>query len=105
MTFNYVSLSGTGTETLSALKTKNHSKKVTRLLICNTDTTAITASLWLENTGGDTRYILKNIEIESGYTLDVFDGIPFIYDDNYKLNISLGDAGYVADVIMNEIIP
>jgi hypothetical protein len=105
MTFKYVSLSGTGTETLSALKTKNHSKKVTRLLICNTDTTAITVSLWLETSGAATKYILKSVEIESGYTLDVFDGIPFIYDDNYKLNISLGHSDYVADVIMNEIIP
>tara|TARA_R100000322_G_scaffold132310_1_gene88194 strand:- start:404 stop:721 length:318 start_codon:yes stop_codon:yes gene_type:complete len=105
MTFNYVSLSGTGTETLSTLSAQKHSKKVMRLLICNTDTTAITASLWLETGAGATKYILKNIEIESGYTLDVFDGIPFIYDDLYKLNISLGDAAYQADVIFNEIIP
>ena len=75
------------------------------LLICNTDTTAITVSLWLETSGAATKYILKSVEIESGYTLDVFDGIPFIYDDNYKLNISLGHSDYVAEVIMNEIIP
>ena len=102
MLLNYVNLSGTGTETLSAALTDGSTKTITRLLICNRDSTAITASLWLQNAGGDIYYIIRNVEIESGYTLDVLDGDPLVYNDTYNLNASLGHSDYIADVIINE---
>ena len=104
MTFKYVSVSGTtAAQRLSEVTNDGKTKKVFRLLICNTDTTAITVNLFLTNAGGDTYYILKGIEIESGYTLDVFEGEPFVYDDTFRLVFTLGTTDYAADIIMNEI--
>tara|TARA_R100000900_G_C3235305_1_gene143993 strand:- start:39 stop:356 length:318 start_codon:yes stop_codon:yes gene_type:complete len=103
MTFRYLNVSATTDEqVLSAATSDGKTKKVFRLLICNTDTTAITVNLYLKN-NGDTYYILKSVEIEAGYTLDVFEGEPFVYDDAFKLAFTLGHTDYVADIIMNEI--
>jgi len=104
MTFKYLNVSGTTVaQILSANTGDGKTKKVFRLLICNTDTTAIMVNLFLQNADGDTYYILKTIEIESGYTLDVFEGEPFIYDDAFRLIFSLGHTDYAADIIMNEV--
>ena len=104
MTFKYLNVSATTAEqVLSVATSDGKTKKVFRLLICNTDTTAITVNLYLKNAGADTYYILKSIEIESGYTLDVFEGEPFVYDDAFKLIFTLGHTDYAADIIMNEI--
>ena len=104
MTFKYINVNATtAAQILSANTDDGKTKKITRLLICNTDTTAIAVNLYLSNAGGDTYYILKNIEIESGYTLDVFEGEPFVYDDTFRLVYANGHTDYTADVIMNEI--
>ena len=102
MTFNYINLSGTGVEILSAATSDGRTKKLERLLITNTDTTAITVSLYLDDSS-DQYYILKLAESDSGFTLDVLDGTPLVYDDTFILKVTLGDAAYVADIIMNEI--
>ena len=105
MTFKYLNVNGTTAEQiLSATTSDGRTKTVFKLLICNTDTTAITVNLYLKNAGGDTYYILKTIEIDIGYTLDVFEGKPFVYDDAFKLTFTLGHTDYTADIIMNEII-
>jgi len=104
MTFKYLNVSGTTVSQILSTNTDDgKTKKIFRLLICNTDTTAITVNLFLQNAGGDTYYILKTIEIESGYTLDVFEGEPFVYDDTFRLVFTLGHTDYAADIIMNEI--
>ena len=65
MTFKYLNVNGTTAEQiLSATTSDGRTKTVFKLLICNTDTTAIAVNLYITNPGGDTYYILKNIEIE-----------------------------------------
>jgi len=104
MTFKYLNVNATtAAQVLSGNTDDGKTKKIFRLLICNTDTTAITVNLYLTNPGGDTYYILKNIEIASGYTLDVFEGEPFVYDDAFRLVYANGHTDYTADIIMNEV--
>jgi len=103
MTFKYLNVSATTVnQILSDAANDGKTKKIFRLLICNTDTEAITINLFLSNDSGNTYYILKTIEIDIGYTLDVFEGEPFVYDDSYRLVFSLGHTDYSADIIMNE---
>jgi hypothetical protein len=102
MIFNHKNVSGTGTQVLSAAVT-NATKVYTvdRLLICNTDSTNITATVRL-NDGTDTFQIAHNVTIPIGITLDVFRGIPFQYEKSYALEVILGNAGYTADIIFNQ---
>ena len=75
---------------------------VERLIICNTDNTAINVDLFLYNASAtpSTVKILSGVELAIGETLDVFPDKSFAYDDYYDLK---GDAaaGHTADVIIN----
>ena len=102
MEFNYLNISGTGAQILSQLVTASDDVYVVeRLLICNTDTTDIKVNLWLDDGAGNTPYILKEIIIPIGATLDFLNGIPFSFKASHRLSLQLTDAAYTADVICN----
>ena len=104
MIFNHtrITSSGTATQTLSsAIADSEKIYTVERLLVCNTDTTDITVNLWLYTGSAIDGYILKGTTVPLGTTLDVFQGIPFSYAATNNLLLSLGDAGYTADIIFN----
>ena len=102
MEFKYLNVSGTGIQTLSAAVTDSDDVYVVeRLLICNTDTTAISVDLWLDDGAGNAPYILDGVEIPVGVTLDFLNGIPFSFKASHRLSLQLTDAAYEADVICN----
>jgi|TARA_R110002020_G_scaffold181483_2_gene376526 hypothetical protein len=104
MITNHQNLSGTSVANLSLVNTDVTGKLYTieRLLICNTDTTAVTVSLYLDDGAGETIYLLKNTNIPIGVTLDFLNGIPLSYESKYNLAIVLGDAAFTADVMFNQ---
>ena len=105
MIFNHkrITSSGTATQTLSSAEHASSQKVFTveRLLVCNTDNTDITVNLWLYTGSAIDGYILQGTTVPVGTTLDVFQGIPFSYAASNALLLSLGDAGYTADIIFN----
>lgn len=103
MEFNYRSITSSGNTPVviaDSVADSTDSFSIERLLICNTDSTAITASVYL-NDGVTDYYLLKNITIPVGATLDFLNGIPFTYQANNRVYVVLGDAGYTADIIFN----
>jgi len=73
------------------------------LYIVNTDTTSIGVDVYLSSDNGVTVNvpILDGIKIGIGYTLDVFDGIPFEYADSYGLFFKMTNAAFTAKVTGN----
>jgi len=74
------------------------SRRVDSLIITNTDTTSIGVDLYLSNNAGVsvTVPILDGLLIRKGYTVDVFEKIPFEYDDSLALYFKMTDAAYTA---------
>ena len=102
MIFNHKNVSGTGVQVLStAVANSTRIYTVERLLICNTDSTDITVSLYLDD-GSDQFYLLKTTTIPVGVTLDFLNGVPLQYQASYGLKLALGDAAYTADIIFNQ---
>jgi len=75
---------------------------INRVLITNTDTETITFQLFLYNASGvpTTVYILKDVPINVGETLDLFPDRSFSYDAYYALRAVTG-TGHTADILMN----
>ena len=103
MTASYYNLSGTSVQSLTPISSGDQLRTIDRLLICNTDTTAVTVSLYLDNGAGTTYKLLHLTSIPVGVTLDFLNGVPITYGSKYKLDIVLGNAAYTADVICNII--
>ena len=102
MISNHKNVSGTGIQVLStAITGANKIFTIERLLICNTDSTDITVSLYLDD-GSDQFYLLKVTTIPTAVTLDFLNGIPFQYQSSYAVKLVLGDAAYTADIIFNQ---
>ena len=76
------------------------SSTLERVLICNTDSEDITVDLTV-NDGTDTFYILKSTSIPQSTTLDVLDGVPFIYDSRFRVSITTG-SGNICDVLASK---
>jgi hypothetical protein len=83
--------------------TGNTNVLIHSLYIVNTDSTSIGVDLYLSTDNGVSVHIpiLDGIKIAVGYTLDVFDGIPFEYSDTYGLFFKMTDAAYTANVTGN----
>ena len=73
------------------------------LYIVNTDTTSIGVDLYLSTDAGSTVHvpILDGIKIGIGYTLDVFEEVPFEYPDTHGLFFKMTDAAFTAQVTGN----
>jgi len=73
------------------------------LYIVNTDNTSVGLDLYLSLDNGSTPAItiLDNFKIRVGYTLDVFESVPFEYNDEYGLFFKMTDAAFTADVTGN----
>ena len=76
------------------------SSTLERVLICNTDSEDITVDLAVTD-GTDTFYILKSTSIPQNTTLDVLDGVPFIYDSRFRVYIVTG-SGNICDVLASK---
>mgnify|MGYP003148920600 CR=1 FL=1 len=102
MIFNHKRVSGTGVQILSAAVASSiNINTIERLLICNTDSTDIEVSVYLEDASTDF-YIIRNTIIPVGTSLDVLHGIPFQYQESYGVKLVLGNAAYTADIIFNQ---
>jgi hypothetical protein len=103
MIFNHKRISGTAVQTLSAAVASSvNVNTIERLLICNTDTTDIVVTVYLDNGSGGVYNLLYNSTIPVGTSLDVLHGIPFQYEESYAVKLELDDAAYTADVIFNQ---
>ena len=71
---------------------------LSQLLICNTDSTDIVVSLYLESSSGNLFQFLRSQVIPHLVTLDFINGNPIEFDVDMKLVIKLGDAGHIANV-------
>ena len=107
--FKYISVGGGATETLFTAsidpatadpRLQINSTTLERVLICNTDSEDITIRLQLDD-GTDTYHILKGITVPLGTTLDVLNGIPFVYDSRYSVKIITG-SGLTCDVLASK---
>ena len=107
--FKYVSVAAASTETLfeksvdpavSDPDLQLQSSILERVLICNTDTEDITVALKLDD-GTDTFHILRTVTIPLGTTLDVLNGIPFVYDPRFRIQITTG-TGHTCDVLASK---
>tara|TARA_Y100000004_G_scaffold162312_1_gene190954 strand:- start:624 stop:965 length:342 start_codon:yes stop_codon:yes gene_type:complete len=107
--FKYVSVGEGATETLFAATINPatedpglqiNSSTLERVLICNTDSEDIGVRLVLDD-GTNTYHILKSITIPLGTTLDVLNGIPFVYDSRYSVKIITG-SGHTCDVLASK---
>tara|TARA_R110002096_G_scaffold32791_5_gene95204 strand:+ start:2022 stop:2423 length:402 start_codon:yes stop_codon:yes gene_type:complete len=71
---------------------------LSRLFICNTDSTDITVTLYLKDSSDVITHLLHSTLIPVKCTLDFNNGIPVEFYRDMKLCIKLGGAGFTADV-------
>ena len=107
--FKYISVGGGSTEILFAATIdpatedpglQINSSTLERVLICNTDTEDINIRLLLDD-GTNTYHILRGVIIPVSTTLDVLNGIPFVYDSRYSVKITTS-GGHVCDVLASK---
>ena len=71
---------------------------LSRLFICNTDSTDITVTLYLKDSSDVITHLLYSTLIPVKCTLDFNNAIPVEFNSDLKLCIKLEDAGFTADV-------
>jgi hypothetical protein len=107
--FKYVSVAAGTTETLfnasinpatADPEVQIYSSTLERVLICNTDNEDIAITLTITD-GTDSFNILQGCVIPTSTTLDVLNGVPFIYDARYRINITTA-AGHTCDVLASK---
>tara|TARA_R100000655_G_scaffold6472_1_gene18482 strand:- start:3598 stop:3939 length:342 start_codon:yes stop_codon:yes gene_type:complete len=107
--FKYVSVGEGATEALFTAsidpasadpKLQIYSSTLERVLICNTDNEDITITLTITD-GTNSFNILQGCTIPTSTTLDVLNGVPFVYDARYRVNITTG-AGHTCDVLASK---
>ena len=105
--FKYVSVGAASTEVLFFESVQNtdpdlqiNSSTLERVLICNTDSEDIKIHLSLYD-GTSTFYIIRDVTIPQSTTLDVLNGVPFVYDSRFRVSLTTG-TGHICDVLASK---